>query len=270
MKEKRWKPEEDEKFWSFDGFGCVEEDVFCQTYDDKKLEFGNCFKTEEEAEAAAEKVKALLLSLQHYELPKLTAEVFDRPGCPAEADFAIVYPDGSASYMKGDPAKMKSSEMYWIYSVSSGIDKLSEIPGKFDASNWRCSLIEHPAKARPEWCKVGEWVYTCGGDYRKVEAILYGIVFLSGGLDIPVGDIHSELVKARFRPYNADEMKALVGKVVCTSEGKTFLVLSYSDNTVFFGDFSHTPEDLIFDIYKFPDGSPCGCLEHLENGEWVK
>ena len=201
VKEKRWKPEEGKKFWCFDAIGCVGEDVYCSSYDGEKLEFGNCFKTEEEAEYAAARVNALLLSLQ--------------PTC-----------------------------------------------------NQLATNLQD--KKLPEWCKVGEWVYTCNGDYRKVEAITDGIVCLSGGLNVPVGDIHSEMVSARLRPYNKEEMRGLVGKVVCGSEGKTFLVLAYSPNTVFFGGFSHTPEDLTLDIYKLPDGSPCAILEHLEDGEWVR
>ena len=134
-------------------------------------------------------------------------------------------------------------------------------------------------KKLPEWCKVGEWCYY---DCDDTESHYYVKITDRGedgdyikGICADGGEFYADycfefLKQARLRPYNAEEMKELVGKVVCTREGKTFLVLSYSDNTVFFGDFSHTPEDLILDIYKFPDGSPCGCLEHLENGEWVR
>lgn len=60
----RWKPEFDEMYWNILADGevilfCWRDDEIDRTY----FNFGNCFRTEEEAEAAAEKVKDLLLDL---------------------------------------------------------------------------------------------------------------------------------------------------------------------------------------------------------------
>ncbi|WP_304818325.1 hypothetical protein [Faecalibaculum rodentium] len=60
----RWKPEFDEMYWSIPADGKVI--LFCWRDDEIDrtcFNFGNCFRTEEEAEAAAEKVKDLLLDL---------------------------------------------------------------------------------------------------------------------------------------------------------------------------------------------------------------
>lgn len=194
----RWKPESGELYYFISTAGDIIPERFYNYEAGSRSRFlhGNVFKTEAEAEVAAEKVKALLLSLHSEPV----------------AD---------------------------------------------------CNQL-------PDWCKVGEWVYLSNAKYYKIEKVdSYGII-LAGGIVIKTDDIHAEAVSARLRPYNADEMKELVGKVVCTNEDKTFLVLVHSGNTVLFGECWHAPEDLTLDIYKFPDGSPCGCLEHLENGEWVK
>ena len=184
-------------------------------------------------------------------LPKLTAEVFDRPDCPEWVKYASVNKTGRV--------------IFYADKTSPGVK--ADI-GFYDASDWENSLIERHAKL-PDWCKIGEWCYCLdddgNGKYFKITKIKDNYIY---GED---WDIDYHFVRqARLRPYNAEEMRGLVGKVVYTIEDKTFLVLAHSGNTVLFGDVLHTPEDLTLDIYKFPDGSPCGCLEHLENGEWVK
>jgi hypothetical protein len=60
----RWKPKVGEKYYWIDPDG----DRHYSTWNDDKFDkkrhaFGNCFRTESEAQSAAEKVKALLLSL---------------------------------------------------------------------------------------------------------------------------------------------------------------------------------------------------------------
>ncbi|MCZ2807940.1 MAG: DUF3310 domain-containing protein [Candidatus Bathyarchaeota archaeon] len=60
----RWKPEDREKFWFIDRDGNANFHMRTEwDSDNDKYDFGNCFQSKEEAEAAAEKVKALLLSL---------------------------------------------------------------------------------------------------------------------------------------------------------------------------------------------------------------
>ncbi|WP_289683792.1 DUF3310 domain-containing protein [Faecalibaculum rodentium] len=74
----RWKPEFDEMYWSIPADGEVI--PFCWRDDEVDrmcFNFGNCFRTEEEAEAAAEKVKALLLNL--HESPEEPSQGLGTP-----------------------------------------------------------------------------------------------------------------------------------------------------------------------------------------------
>lgn len=200
----RWKPESNEIYYYISELLTIKVDCNKNVFtDNKRIYCGNCFKTEEAAEAAAEKVKALLLSL-HDNGETLQDSIQD--------------------------------------------------------------------KQLPDWCKVGEYVFDSQYGYGIVansSATYCNVKFCDFSAEYHP-DLFSELKQARLRPYNADEMKALVGKVICTNDDKTFLVLVYSYNTVLFGDILHTAEDLILDRYKFQDGKPCGKFEHLENGEWVE
>ena len=117
---KRWIPEIGEKYFCVDIAGLP----FGSLWDDGLLDKmayqqGNCFKTKEEAEAAAEKVKALLLSLHEEQpitdcnhLPKLTSEVFDRPDCPEWAKYAVVDQDGTGVWVASKPS-IAPCGMWW-------------------------------------------------------------------------------------------------------------------------------------------------------------
>jgi hypothetical protein len=64
MTKDQW-PKEGDEYWFMGGSGRVYLDTFLEgmdIYKDIKF-FGNCFRTKEEAEEAAKKVKALLLTL---------------------------------------------------------------------------------------------------------------------------------------------------------------------------------------------------------------
>lgn len=64
----KWKPKICEPYWFIDRDGDVRYHLWTEwDSDNDKYDFGNCFRTKEEAEAAAEKVKALLLSLHEPE-----------------------------------------------------------------------------------------------------------------------------------------------------------------------------------------------------------
>jgi hypothetical protein len=61
----RWKPEEGERYYFIGADGKAGQTVFYEVFESgpQNWELGNCFKTEAEAQVAAEKVKALLLNL---------------------------------------------------------------------------------------------------------------------------------------------------------------------------------------------------------------
>lgn len=368
----RWKPKQGEDYYFVDSAFNVDSESYEEGYvwDEERIESGNCFERKEDAKVAAEKVKALLLSLHDNDtavslnipdtvpklevddrgvvldlkpLPKLTADVFNRPDCPEWAKWVAVNQNGIASYYDEKPARCRSyfrisNGKRWVLSGSfdasdwrnSLIERPAKLPklttevfdrpdcpkwakyaavdkdgsavffestprvskwgewwkrdgveyyefgNNYDASDWKHSLIERPVKETklPDWCKVGAWGYYIPiTEYCKIEQI--GTSFMLRFTDgdstaIPLKDV-CNLAQARLRPYNADEMKALVGKVIKVSNGSAGICTSYSAawNEIKFDDDYWAPEEFMGDRFSI-DGKPAGVLEHLENGEWVK
>ena len=81
----------------------------------------------------------------------------------------------------------------------------------------------------------------------------------------------AELKQARLRPYNAEEMKALVGKPITMLDGAVCLCTVYSkrDDSVILDDIHWDAQELLRSGYTIAN-KPCGVFEHLEEGEWVK
>jgi hypothetical protein len=219
--------------------------------------------------------------------PKLTTEVFNRSDCPKNVQYAVVTSEGR---VVGYTSKPYINKEYDCWGFNEGCsftisavgtfdstdwqNSLVERPGKFDASDWQNSLIERPAKL-PDWCKPGAWIYTSSEQYLKINGVSIDLqkIELSNGATWSKQDIIDEAVSARLRPYNADEMKALVGKVV--QKGRNlYLVTAYIEEykSIIIASLSSSLLDaelLIVNNITI-DGKLCGCLEHLENGEWVK
>ena len=152
----RWKPEYEETYWIVDTkynpavmpvkwVGC--------RYGHNQYCNGNFFKTREEAIAAAEKVRALLLGLHEPatgcdQLSKLTVEVFDRPDCPEWAKYAAVNPSG---YVVIFSAKPKNTHTGWRVTFNNTDVQADVLDcGKFDASDWQNSLVERPSEDLPK------------------------------------------------------------------------------------------------------------------------
>ena len=272
---KRWKP--DNNYYYIDSYGEVHAYQWADDFIDTALyEFGNCFETREQAEAAAAKIKELLLGMSgaakesRVQLPKLTAEVFDRPDCPKWAKYAAVDEDGTVALFEQRPT---------IALVGKWWDrggKYCPLDGRYDNLNWRNSLIERPAKL-PDWCKVDAmgWHKRCG--YFKVTYI----DDVSKRVDIQqVGEksrgyfsfhtICNETVQARPRPYNDSEMQGLVGKVL-ELDGNRDLVTSYDneDKEIYAEPMWMNSVYLLSNGYTI-DGKPCLVLEHLEGDTWVE
>lgn len=343
----RWMPESGETYYFVTSLGYVggynwtNDSTDCLSY-----KVGNCFKTKKEAEAAAEKVKELLLKLHDNDeklqdtiqdmvtntcqamdkgkknvakatcnfgnLPKLTAEVFDRPDCPVWAKYAAVDECGSVRLFSDAPWLGASC---WNWSHG----EVTQLFGvKFDASDWQNSRIKRSTKAAfdkllkncaeqqankilqkarrhrlseqyhnapekktlPDWCKVGKWVYAIclesgTGDFFKIREIR-----TEADIILKVGEGETDwllfgnhIFPARLRPFNADEMKALVGKVLTSNSRSTpfsFLVVYAEGDGSFIESyrFKYTAKEL--KDYFTIGNTPCGVLEHFENGEWVE
>lgn len=207
----RWKPEEGDTFWYVSAL--VE--VAGTTWQDDEIDpvfykTGNCFRTDKEAAAAAEKVKALLLSLQ---------------------------------------------------------------------DNGNNLVSNSPDKGLPEWVTVGGYVYDPKNGYGQVvrESGNYCFIEFGGGAGNFAAEDFAEFKQARLRPYNKEELRLLIGKVVCECDGVSLLLVTgYNEDddcgmqpaVRFLGEWT-TAEELCRGDYSI-DGHPCGVLEHLENGEWVE
>jgi hypothetical protein len=119
----------------------------------------------------------------------------------------------------------------------------------------------------PDWCKVGEWYYDkVIKQYLQIDS--FDMAHKARwGQDLKNGVI----VQARKRPFNAEEMRELVGKVIQDNIGNRSLINNYTnvDNqvTVF---CAYCNADKLMKAGYTIDGKPCYKLEHLENGEWVE
>lgn len=208
-------------------------------------------------------------------LPKLTAEVFDRPDCPKWANYAAVDANGYGYWYEENPG---------LLCTGRGHGSKVRLIGRFNT----CvnSFIERPEKKTlPDWCKVGEWVYAIcyfsgESDYYKIREIKPGadtILEIEGhGADYLVWGNH--IKQARLRPWTFEEAPSVLkvkdphgsalaylspfgGKyVIAYHLPDKYEGLKLGETTFTFSAFA--------DIFTQIDGSPCGVLEHLENGEW--
>lgn len=186
---------------------------------------------------------------------KLTVDVFNRSDCPKWAKYAAMAPDGVIAYYRDYP--------------------LSEALPAFNYSIIKDSLVERPTKL-PDWCKVGEWCYCKDDDgndkYFKIVRVDRDFIYGDYGWDIAIPFAKP----ARLRPYNDDELRGLVGKIISNSSCD-LLVIAYS---------SHKHAIKINEIWRTAyqlfsgegtvsgytiDGKQCGIFEHLNDaGEWVE
>lgn len=203
---KRWKPGCGEHYYFVNSIGGVDSYTWSDdSADEACYAVGNCFRTSAAAEAAAEKVRGLLLSIQD----------------------------------SGETA------------------------------------TDSQDRQLPEWCKMGEWVWDIE-DSRYVKIISITDMVLLCTKDKctyyeDLEDMKGNYNQARLRPYNAKEMKALMGKVIEHS-GDCMLVTAYSQkrNFIIADSVSQTPKDLLDGGYTI-DGKPCGVLEHLDDkGVWIQ
>ena len=213
-------------------------------------------------------------------LQKLTVDVFNRPDCPAWANYAAVASGGNAIYFSNKPYPAD------IAGVWHGAERWDFAKLKCDATDWQNSLIERPKKnTLPDWCKVGEWVYyfneVDGWEYIKITGIKNGYVEVkeTGWLDS--GQIiYSVFVEnskpARLRPYTDDELRGLVGKTI-NDASCAFLVTSYNSfkHAIKINEEWMTANQLLLGagaVLRYTvDGKPCGVFAHLNDaGEWVE
>lgn len=194
-------------------------------------------------------------------LPKLTAEVFDRPDCPSWAKFAAIDANGDAWWFEGKPIISDDRE-YWIGRLSR-----RNIEGIFDSSDWKNSLIERTVKLT-DWIKVGAWVWNIDCEvYGKIEKIEDGMVVIEECKAYP-----HRFLQARLRIWTFDEAPVYV-KVKAKDDGSKSVLYLNTEQEPFIshGACNVNSFDTALELYEQLDGSPCGVLEHKnEQGAWVK
>ena len=281
-KTKRWKPEKGMQYFLMDADGGIGSYIWEGDGVDRTLyEIGNCFRTKEEAKAASEKVKYLLLGLNEpvaecNRLPKLTAEVFNHPDCPEWAKYAAVNANGKVVLFSDIPNCRDNGWSVIWHSTSTQDDILDDV--LFDSSDWKNSLIERPA-ILPDWCKVGSYVWSDRYGYFEISYINevskhVHIRQCNGGTVafLRFNTIINYSNEARLRPYHEDEMKALVGKSITFKDGAVCLCTAWAAQRkqIILDNASWTAEGLLNVGYTI-DGKPCGVYEHLnDEGEWVE
>jgi hypothetical protein len=146
----------------------------------------------------------------------------------------------------------------------------------FDASDWQNSLIKRSDKL-PDWCKPGAWVWSNDFGFFLITSIKDGAIKgecpENGEIFM---DYHFEdLKEAYLRPFDAEEMKNLVGKILVNKETKDINLVtdyinevdeddpSYHYCTVYVGGENMVAEDLLEDFTI--DGYPCGQLERKDD-----
>ena len=165
-------------------------------------------------------------------LPKLTAEELEKRGIkwPEWADGAVVHSDESASFYCNETINVLYTPGYkadWYVDGIAG--KFENIPGKWDASDWKNSLIKRPEKQTviPDWCKVGAWVFeTTQKMYHKIMSIKETNVVMdsSAGKDYRACSDVKWLQEARLIMWSKSEWESKIGQKFQLSAGQ-FLLL---------------------------------------------
>lgn len=141
--------------------------------------------------------------------------------------------------------------------------------------------VEDQKTEHPDQIQEGAWVYVLPDNiepfYGKVYSLYLGgqgvWVKLNGRFVIAAFSM-DRVRPARLRAWNDDELKSKVGKVFEMGNGDLTLCLGYQRDrgALHFagkGPFSYSAKILAKSDWKL-DGSPCGVLEHYEQGKWVK
>lgn len=199
------------------------------------------------------------------QLQKFTAEVFDRDDCPAWAQWAALDEIGFAYYFEYKP---ECGFTRWMNECGA----IRIIDGKFDTSDWKNSLVKRYAKALPEWCKVGAWVWVKSAKSYEKIAEIYDSKIAIKHFFLNVEAIGKTVFQARVRPWTFEEAPFWVKAK--DKNGKFELLRLHVEDSgnFFFRYHGYTDERADFFAENFTqlDGSPCGVLEHLEGGEWVR
>lgn len=145
--------------------------------------------------------------------------------------------------------------------------------------NWRRVGDQNPEL--PKWCKVGAWVWFSGAKdigyepgYLKITDVGYNgsenVIDCGKKINFPL----SVVKQARLRPWTYKEAPETL-KVISKCEPEQMICLFLASRNKHSVQYTTLPAwyidvKILMDKYLQLDGSPCGVLEHYENGEWVE
>jgi hypothetical protein len=145
--------------------------------------------------------------------------------------------------------------------------------------NWHEVKEETTTKSSqlPDWCKVGEWVYNVEKKQYQTISLINGTVTCKnidseGCTQYGYGAFMGDCVEARKRPFNAEEMQGLVGKVIET-KNQIAIVIGYikNSNRILLGNDNFLSAEQLINLEATSNCKPCYVLEHKnEKGEWVE
>lgn len=234
----RWKPKHGEIYYFISESLTTEVDYNEHTFTDKeRIYCANCFRTEEEAEAAAEKVKDLLLHLHDND------------------------------------ENLQDTIQYMVTNTCQAMDKGKENVVKATCTFGNMPKLPDWCKfGVVGWHKRAGYFEVCADDELAQRISIRQIDDKSRGW-LSYETLCTEVKQARRRPYNTKEMQELIGKVVVDNEhGNMFLVTAFvavDEGEVCVDGVVYNADDLL-ECYTI-NGKPCGVLEHLnENREWVQ
>lgn len=138
--------------------------------------------------------------------------------------------------------------------------------------HWRAAEEQKPEL--PEWCKIGAWVWNDEIGYGKIEQEPRTgelLVFFGGGTRAFEAERYKE---ARLRPWTYEEAPETL-KAIDKYEPDRIVCLFLASRNKHSVQYTTLPAwyidvKILMDKYLQLDGSPCGVLEHYENGEWVE
>ena len=191
--------------------------------------------------------------------------VFERKSCPEWAQYAVINKYGVVVF-SSKPMRFLNGDWvmnYWDNRVF--IDYRGKKVFRKDYSE--LMLTREKNLSMKYDMKPGDWVYSYeDGAYFKV---LNCDGLTSDGVHLQ----NIRYAKAEKIPYEKEQLKKIVGKVVQDGTGKKVaVILEYNeDHGVKIGEEWYTAEDLLWGM-SYLDGMPVGVLRHYdeEKGEWVK
>lgn len=185
-----------------------------------------------------------------YKAPKLTEEVFNKPGCPEWAQWAAVDSSGLALFYETKPiftgSRWSAASFGTCTRVISG--------GYYDATDCEHSLIERPKKS-PEigfyYSPSKALYYYVGLNKDPYKALICGS---NGDYDA----LPTDAYRIKKQSYSEEE---LIGKVVKIIKGYTpmyYVITCAAHDLINLGACECPVEKSALELdYTFLDGSPC-------------